>query len=145
MSESISNEVVEEKPLDPAKITDNDPIPYFRIGGQTFHSGIGSHPPDSIIPWEVPDGWKDDRWGKHYASRPPSITWTPLNAAARKLFDAQVERVRVLTSPAPPPRDEKFERLMEAHQKQAEQNGKLLELLTKKLLGDEDDKGGKKK
>jgi hypothetical protein len=131
MAEEIEKDVAAEKA---ALVKENDPVPYFKIGPQTFHSGIGSHEPDSIIPWEVPEGWNVERWGKHYASRPPSITWTPMNAAARKLFDAQVARVKMLTSPKPPPRDEKFERLMEAHQKQAEQNAKLIELLTESLL-----------
>jgi hypothetical protein len=80
-------------------VDDNDPVPYFKIGAQTFQTGMGAHGPDSIIPWAVPEGWDEKKWGKHYASYGPSVTWTPLNKAAKVLMDKRKANVAAELAP----------------------------------------------
>lgn len=117
------------------EIDDNDTVPYFKIGSQRFASGVGVFEPETIIPWAVPETWREDLNGPHYATRPPSITWTPLNKAAKKLHAAQVERVSKMTAPPVDPSVARMEKLENAFTAlataQAEQTRVLTAVLEK--------------
>lgn len=135
MATEEKTEKAEAKQLE---VADNDPVPYFRIGSQAFHSGMMTHEPGEIIPWSVPDGWKTERHGKHYAAHFPSMTWEPLNKAARKLMAEYKEEIAKRSRPRPDPQVERLARLEELQTKmleaQQEQTDALL-LLLEKLAG----------
>lgn len=120
-------------------VAENDPTPYFKIGAQPFQTGLATHNPGDVIPWEVPKGWDEKKNGRHYASYGPSVTWTPLNKAASAIMASHKEKVRKATEPKPDPvalqmkaMQESFTKLAEAQDRQAQVLEALLEKLTSK-------------
>lgn len=127
----MSTKVTEQKEeAKQPEVDPNDPVPYFRIGAQAFHSGMTTHEPGEIIPWVVPDGWKADRHGEHYAAHFPSFTWTPLNKAAEKLMAEYKEQISKRSKPKPDPQVERLARMEELQTKALEAQAKQTEVLT---------------
>lgn len=121
----------EEKEKNPQPVVDDDdPTPYFKIGAHRFASGVGMFEPGDVIPWQVPEHWNEKLNGKHYAAHGPSITWTPLNKAAKKLHEAQHAKVTKMNTPPPDPSVERMRKLEESLGKMAEAQAKNTEVLT---------------
>lgn len=131
----MATKVTEKEEAKQPEVDPNDPVPYFRIGSQSFHAGVATHNPGDIIPWVVPDEWKTARDGKHYASYGPSMTWGPLNKAAEKLMAAYKEEIAKRSRPKPDPQVERLARLEELQIKSLEaqqaQTAALLALVEK--------------
>jgi hypothetical protein len=77
-------------------------VPIFRVAqAPGFATGMHMHPVGTEIAWEVPDGWDEKKWGKHYASYGPSVTFECVNPAAEKLMAAHKKNVAEKNKPVP--------------------------------------------
>lgn len=66
-----------------------------------FATGLQLHPPGSQIEWVVPENWNEKKWGKHYASYGPSVTFKPINPAAEALMEKHKALVAEKNKPKP--------------------------------------------
>lgn len=80
----------------------DDGVPVFRVTqAPGFMTGLYQHPVGSEIRWEKPDGWNEAKWGKHFSDFGPSMTFEPVNAAAKKRMAAHKEHVAKKNAPVP--------------------------------------------
>jgi hypothetical protein len=47
-----------------------------------FATGLKKYEPGELVVWEVPPGWNDKKYGKHFAHYGPSVTFEPMNPPA---------------------------------------------------------------
>src|SRR4051812_40468642 len=88
--------MAETETIDYAK----EKTPHFRIGNAgIFRTGLVSYGPGEVIEWKVPEGWNEKKYGKHFASYGPSISWEPLNPAAEKLMEEHKANVKKKNTP----------------------------------------------
>lgn len=116
--------------------------PWFMVQqAPGFRTGLQFFQPGDPIEWVVPDGWNDHRYGKHFASHHPSITFLPLNEPAEDLMAQYKAHLKKRNAPVAT----EVEKLTELVKLMAAQNaennkqtqemvkmfGKILEKLTK--------------
>lgn len=75
MTESKAEVVIDERPV--FKVT--------QAGG--FATGLKKYEPGELVVWEVPPGWNDKKYGKHFAHYGPSVTFEPVNPPAVDLME----------------------------------------------------------
>lgn len=69
--------------------------PKFRVTqAPGFATGLQMHLPGEEIVWEVPEGWDEKKYGKHFSAYGPSVTFEPLNAAAEALQSDHKEKLK---------------------------------------------------
>lgn len=80
----------------------DDGVPVFRVTqAPGFMTGLTQHPVGAEIRWEKPDGWNEAKWGKHFSDFGPSMTFEPVNAAAKKRMASHKEHVAKKNAPVP--------------------------------------------
>lgn len=80
----------------------DDGVPVFRVTqAPGFMTGLTQHPVGAEIRWEKPEGWNEAKWGKHFSEYGPSMTFEPVNAAAKKRMAAHKEVVAKKNAPVP--------------------------------------------
>jgi heme exporter protein D len=107
MSETKAEVVIDERPV--FKVT--------QAGG--FATGLKKYEPGELVVWEVPPGWNDKRYGKHFAHYGPSVTFEPMNLPA---VDLMAKHKKLLEEKNRPKQTE-----------EAVRAAKMEELLTKQL------------
>lgn len=130
-----------------AEVKAEKEVPLFEVvQAPGFATGLQLHPPGAQIPWEVPDGWNEKKWGRHFASYGPSLTFKALNPSAEKLMEQHKAMVAEKNKPRPTDSDkqiaamkemqlETMKMMLEAQAEQRRTNERLaeaLEQLTKK-------------
>lgn len=91
-------------------------VPKFRVmQAPGFATGLQVHPVDSEIDWVVPEDWNEKRYGKHFASHGPSMSFLPLNKAAEDLMEDHKAKVAEMRKPKPTAGDERFAKLESMH------------------------------
>lgn len=117
-----------------AEIAKKEP-PKFRVEQPPgFFDGAELHQPGTELVWEVPDDWDPEekskegfKRGPHPMSYGPSLTFTPLNEAARALQEHHRKRVLEAKVGASAPNDE-----IESLRTELSQLKELIKGLTKK-------------
>lgn len=80
----------------------DDNVPVFRVTqAPGFMTGLTQHPVGSGIRWEKPEGWNEAKWGKHFSDFGPSMTFEPVNAAAKKRMATHKDHVAKKNAPVP--------------------------------------------
>lgn len=89
-----------------------DERPIFRVKqAPGFATGIKMYAPDDEIVWEVPEGWDEKKYGKHFASYGPSTSFEAVNPPAEKLLEAHKAKIVELRKPKPTADDERAAKL----------------------------------
>lgn len=117
-------------------------IPKFRVTqAPGFASGLKFYQVGEEINWEVPDGWNDAKYGKHFAEYGPSTTFEPLNEAAKKLLKDHHAVLKEKNRPKPTADDERLAKVEEMNLKllssQLETQALLRRLLENQAEADE--------
>jgi hypothetical protein len=78
-------------------------VPRYRVTqAPGFATGLVMHPPGTEIEWQVPHGWDSAKYGKHYAEYGPSVTFEPLNDAAKKHMEEHHKEIKAKAAKAAP-------------------------------------------
>lgn len=98
-----------------------------------FATGLVMHLPGEEINWEVPPDWDTKKYGRHYASYGPSLSFLPLNPAAEKLMEEHRALIVSKNKPKPTVDDERFAK-MEALHLQAMNSALETQALLRRML-----------
>lgn len=106
----------------------DESCPIFRVEqAPGFTTGLQTYGPGELIRWEKPEGWKNEKYGKHFSEYGPSITFAPMNEKAKKMMIDHKEKLRQFHAPKPTASDKLLEAVVEGQKQQAQ----TLDLLTK--------------
>ncbi len=80
-----------------------------------FATGLKNYYPGEVIEWVVPEGWDDEKYGKHFSAHGPSTSFKCLNKAAEDLMAAHKKEVEERKKPKPTVESEHFAKMEAMH------------------------------
>lgn len=112
----------------------DESVAIFIAGSQGFYAGYRTWKSGEEIRWEKPEGWKDEKYGKHFSDFGPSLTFQPKNEKAKAVLAAHKAKITAMNQPQPSGAEQLLAALKasdERAQKAQEQNQQTLDLLAK--------------